>query len=74
MEKVVRKFASFAEEEEAESAYYGKLSGNERLHFSWTLSCPRTPMRELSNAPCEFVHLSNPKNVECVLVGEREVS
>ena len=43
MEKVVRKFASFAEEEEAEYAYYQGLSGDERLQILLELTMPENP-------------------------------
>ena len=43
MEKVVRKFASFAEEEEAEYAYYSKLSGDQRLQILLELVMPENP-------------------------------
>ncbi len=43
MEKVVRKFASFAEEEEAEYAYYRKLSGDQRLQILLELLMPESP-------------------------------
>ncbi len=40
MEKIVRKFASFAEEEEAEYAYYRELSGEQRLQILLDLVMP----------------------------------
>lgn len=40
MEKVVRKFASFAEEEEAEYTYYRELSGEQRLKILLELVMP----------------------------------
>ena len=40
MEKIVRKFASFAEEEEAEYAYYRELSGEQRLQILLELVMP----------------------------------
>lgn len=43
MEKVVRKFTSFAEEEEAEFAYYRKLSGDQRLQLLLELVMPEDP-------------------------------
>ncbi len=43
MEKVVRKFASFAEEEEAEYAHYGGLSGEQRLQILLELVMPENP-------------------------------
>ena len=43
MDKVVRKFASFVEEEEAEYAYYGGLSGEQRLQILLELVMPENP-------------------------------
>ena len=43
MEKVVRKFTSFAEEEEAEFAYYRDLSGEQRLQILLELVMPEHP-------------------------------
>ena len=43
MEKIVRKFASFDEEEKAEHAYYAKLSGDERLQILLELIMPENP-------------------------------
>ncbi len=43
MERVVRKFTSFAEEEEADYAYYRKLSGNQRLQLLLELVMPENP-------------------------------
>jgi hypothetical protein len=40
MDRVVRKFASFAEEEEAEHVYYNELSGEERLQILVELIMP----------------------------------
>lgn len=43
MEKVVRKFASFAEADEADLEYYRRLSGNERLQILLELLMPENP-------------------------------
>jgi len=43
MQKVVRKFHSFAEAEEAEYAYYGALSGDEKLQMFLELIMPENP-------------------------------
>lgn len=43
MQKVVRKFHSFAEEERAEDDYYGSLSGNEKLQLLLELITPENP-------------------------------
>jgi len=43
MQKVVRKFRSFAEEEKAESDYYSALSGNEKLQMLLELILPENP-------------------------------
>ena len=43
MEKVVRKFASFAEEEQAEYGYYRELSGEQRLQILLELVMPEHP-------------------------------
>ena len=43
MQKVVRKFRSFAEAEEAEYAEYGALSGNEKLQILLELIMPENP-------------------------------
>ena len=43
MEKVVRKFASFAEEEEAEYRYYTELSGEQKLKILLELIMPENP-------------------------------
>ena len=43
MEKVVRKYTSFAEEEEAEYAYYRELSGEQRLQILLELVMPENP-------------------------------
>ncbi len=43
MEKVVRKFHSFAEEENAEYEYYRSLSGNEKLQLLLALIIPEHP-------------------------------
>jgi hypothetical protein len=43
MEKVVRKFQSFAEAEEAEDGYYAALSGNEKLQMLLELIMPENP-------------------------------
>jgi len=42
MERIVRKFASFAEEEEADYLYYSELSGEERLQILLELIMPET--------------------------------
>ena len=43
MEKVVHKFRSFAEEENAEYEYYRSLSGNEKLQLLLALIIPEHP-------------------------------
>jgi len=43
MQKVVRKFRSFAEAEEAEYAEYRILSGNEKLQILLELIMPENP-------------------------------
>ncbi len=43
MEKVVRKFASFEEEGEAEYAHYRELSGEQRLQILLELVMPENP-------------------------------
>jgi len=43
MLKVVRKFHSFEEEENAEFEYYGALSGNEKLQILLELILPENP-------------------------------
>ncbi len=43
MQKVVRKFRSFAEEENAEFEYYKALSGNEKLQILLELILPENP-------------------------------
>ena len=43
MEKVVHKFTSFAEEEEAEYAYYRNLSGTQPLQLLLELVMPENP-------------------------------
>ena len=40
MEKIVRKFSSFAAAEEAEDEYYASLSGNEKLQMLLDLIMP----------------------------------
>ncbi|MGH7962442.1 MAG: hypothetical protein ACRERD_11555 [Candidatus Binatia bacterium] len=43
MQKIVRKFRSFDEAENAEDAYYGALSGDERLQILLELILPENP-------------------------------
>jgi hypothetical protein len=43
MEKVVHKFCSFAEEENAEYEYYRSLSGNKKLQLLLDLIMPEHP-------------------------------
>jgi hypothetical protein len=43
MQRVVRKFRSFAEEERAEDDYYRMLSGNEKLQLLIELITPENP-------------------------------
>lgn len=43
MQKVVRKFRSFEEEENAEFDYYSALSGNEKLQMLLELILPENP-------------------------------
>ena len=43
MQRIVRKFVSFAEEEEADYAYYRELSGKERLRILLDLIMPENP-------------------------------
>ena len=43
MQKVVRKFHSFAEAEEAEYAEYQALTGNEKLQMLLELTMPEDP-------------------------------
>ena len=43
MQRIVRKFASFAEEENAEYDYYRELSGDERLQILLELIMPENP-------------------------------
>ena len=43
MQKIVRKFRSFAEAEEAEYAEYRALSGNEKLQILLELIMPENP-------------------------------
>jgi len=43
MQKIVRKFRSFEEAEDAEYAYYGSLSGDEKLQILLELILPEDP-------------------------------
>lgn len=43
MQKVVRKFHSFEEEDRAEDDYYRSLSGNEKLQLLLELIMPENP-------------------------------
>jgi hypothetical protein len=43
MEKVVRKFQSFEEADNADYEYYRKLSGNEKLQLLLDLIMPENP-------------------------------
>ena len=43
MEKIVRKFRSFEEADNADDEYYGTLSGNEKLQLLLELIIPENP-------------------------------
>ena len=43
MEKIVRKFTSFAAADEADDAYYAALSGNEKLQMLLDVIMPEDP-------------------------------
>jgi hypothetical protein len=43
MQKVVQKFSSFAEADEAEDRYYAALSGNEKLQMLLDIIMPEHP-------------------------------
>jgi hypothetical protein len=43
MEKIVRKFRSFEEADDADYEYYRKLSGNEKLQLLLDLIMPENP-------------------------------
>jgi hypothetical protein len=69
MEKIVRKFRSFEEADNADYEYYRTLSGNEKLQLLLDLIMPENQMRPLSSDLREFIHLLNTNSVKYVIVG-----
>ena len=69
MEKIVHKFRSFEEADNADYDYYRRLSGNEKLQLLLDLIMPENQMRPLSSDLREFIHLLNTKSVKYVIVG-----
>ena len=63
LEKIVRKFRSFEEADNADYDYYRRLSGNEKLQLLLDLIMPENADALLSSDLREFIHLLNPKNV-----------
>ena len=64
MEKVVQKFRSFDEAENADYDYYRTLSGNEKLQLLLELIMPENPDPQLSSDLRELIHLLNTKSVK----------
>src|SRR5206468_7602421 len=69
VDKVAKKFRSFAEAEKADRDFYKKLSGNERLKMLVEI-----PIMRLSKDWREFLELLNSRGIDYVIVGAQSLA